>query len=703
MFDIIQISESEKNYKGDRIMNKKVLSLFIAAITTLTSFNAVMAETSYTDVAETASYAEAVEYCRENGLMLGTSDTEFSPDVNTSRAMLVTILYRHENSPEVSGTISFSDVEDGSWYYDAVCWAADTGIVEGYDAEHFGPLDTLTKEQILSVLWRIDGEEQISNTVLPYSDTENISSYAVNAINWAYTNEIIDEETDILEPQSAVTRSDMAVILYRYLTMSQDTSEPTATPDNTDEPIGTEQSDTVVPDVHVRFDTTEFDVVLYDSATKDLLMSQLSESEMMLPPSYDMDNVCKYYDIPSRYLTYMGIETEEITEVKAGDLIINDEGRLFLYYEDSDIQGEYMRVGYVSDMTGLAQALGDGQISFYVSEYSGSEENSESVLSDTVNLTNNITELEDGFSAVRYDGDDLFDNFLEQEGAESDLDVIRFLQNEIGSNAENLRFDFGGFACSTLAADAENGDKLFGRNFDWNTCNSLVTVSYPTNGYASIATVNTDFIKTVYGNSFDSLPEQVRTLVSLYAPLDGMNEKGLCAAVLMIQDNVTVDQNTQKPDITTTTAMRMILNKAATTDEAVELLGQYDFHTSFGYMVHFAISDIHGKSVAVEYVNNEMVVTETPVLTNFYIAQSSKYGVGTEQSHTRFEILKNISDNNMITNMSDMKDTMESVSKKNFSDGTTTEWSIVYNKMTGNAVYYHRENFDKAYNFSINH
>lgn len=272
-------------------MNKKVLSLFIAAITTLTSFNAVMAETSYTDVAETAPYAEAVEYCRENGLMPGTSDTEFSPDVNTSRAMLVTILHRYENSPEVSGTISFSDVEDGSWYYDAVCWAADTGIIEGYDAEHFGPLDTLTKEQILSVLWRIDGEEQISNTVLPYSDTQSISSYAVNAINWAYTNEIIDAESYTLKPQSAVTRSDMAVILYRYLTMSQDASEPTATPDNTDEPIGTEQSDTVVPDVHVRFDTTEFDVVLYDSATKDLLMSQLSESEMMLPPSYDMYDI----------------------------------------------------------------------------------------------------------------------------------------------------------------------------------------------------------------------------------------------------------------------------------------------------------------------------------------------------------------------------------------------------------------------------
>lgn len=682
-------------------MNKKVQSSLIAVITALTSFTAVMAETSYTDVPDTAPYAEAVEYCRENGLMLGTSDTEFSPDENTNRAMLVTILHRHENSPTSSGTISFSDVEEGLWYYDAVRWATDSGIVEGYDSAHFGPLDILTKEQILSVLWRTDGEETVNNVALPYSDTESISSYAEDAIDWAYANKIIDDENTALEPQSAVTRSDMAVILYRYLTMSEDIPAPSATPDIEDEQGSISQPDTAAPDVHVRFDSTEFDVVLYNSATKDLLMSQLSETEMMLPPSYDMDNVCKYYDIPSRYLTYMGIETEEITEVKAGDLIINDEGRLFLYYEDSDIQGEYMRVGYVYDMTGLADALGDGQISFYVSEYSDSENNSESVSSNAVNLTNNITQLENGFSAVRYDGDDLFDKFLEQNGASSDSGVISFLQNEIGANAGVLSFDLGGFTCSTLAADAENGDALFGRNFDWNTCNALVTESHPSNGYASIATVNTDFIKTVYGNSFDNLPEQIRTLVSLYAPLDGMNEKGLCAAVLMIQDNDTVNQNTEKPDITTTTAIRLLLNKAASTDEAIELLRQYDFHTSFGYMIHFAISDANGNSVAVEYVNNEMIVTQTPVLTNFYVAKGSKNGIGTEQSHTRFEILKNISDENMITDMSDMKDAMESVSKKNFSDGTTTEWSIVYNKMTGEAVYYHRENFDKSYSFNI--
>ena len=675
-------------------MNKKIVSLLTASIVALSSITAVMAQTSYNDVADSAPYADAVEYCLENGLMVGTSDTEFSPNESTSRAMLVTILHRNESNPATNSTMTFSDVESGSWYYNAVAWAADTGLVEGYDTEHFGPQDILTREQILSVLWRADGKEQTVDVALPYTDRNQISPYAVGSVNWAYVNGIIDDEDAALAPHGAVTRADMAVILYRYLS----SPATTPTPDPTTPPTG---SSNEIPDVHVRFGRTEFDVVLYDGTTKELLMSQLSSSEMMLPTSYDLNNECKYYDIPSRYLSYMGIETEEITEVKEGDMLINDEGRLFLYYKDAEVSGEYMRVGYISDMTGIVQALGDDSITFYVSEYAGSEEISESVSHDAVHLTENITELESGFSAVRYEGDDLLEQFIAQGGASSDAAVIRFLQNEIGENAAELGLDIGGFACSTLAADGGNGTKLFGRNFDWNSCNALVTVSKPTNGYRSVATVNTDFIKTVYPNGFDSLPDKVRTLVSLYAPLDGMNEKGLCAAALMIQDSETVNQNTGKPAITTTTAIRMLLNKATTVDEAVELLRQYDFHSSFGYMLHFAISDASGKSVAVEYLDNEMIVTETPILTNFYIAEGSKHGIGTSQSHTRFEMLQNTLSEHSTMTAEDMKTAMESVSKKNFNDGTTTEWSIIYDKTVGTANYYHRENFDKSYTFEI--
>ena len=92
----------------------------------------------------------------------------------------------------------------------------------------------------------------------------------------------------------------------------------------------------------------------------------------------------------------------------------------------------------------------------------------------------------------------------------------------------------------------------------------------------------------------------MQAIVSLYAPLDGMNEKGLAVSVNMIQDSASINQNTGKPDITTTTAIRLLLDKAANVEEALELLRQYDFHSSMGMMVHLALADADGRSVAVE-------------------------------------------------------------------------------------------------------
>lgn len=110
------------------------------------------------------------------------------------------------------------------------------------------------------------------------------------------------------------------------------------------------------------------------------------------------------------------------------------------------------------------------------------------------------------------------------------------------------------------------------------------------------------------------------------------DSKGLCVAVLMIQDRPGFQQDTGKPDLTTTTAVRLLLDKAADVEEAVDLLSQYDMHASAGMMVHFALADASGHSVVVEYIDNEMAVTETPVVTNYYLSPGEKYGIGTEES-----------------------------------------------------------------------
>jgi predicted choloylglycine hydrolase len=318
-----------------------------------------------------------------------------------------------------------------------------------------------------------------------------------------------------------------------------------------------------------------------------------------------------------------------------------------------------------------------------------------------VTVTKEITELEDGFSAVRYDGNYGFDEYLDQGGAVSDSEVIKFLAKNLLLGAADLEFQSDLFGCSTISVRSPEGDMLFGRNFDWDKCKAMVVSSKPANGYASISTVNMDFISRVNRGAMALLPSKLLTIASLYAPLDGMNERGLSVAVNMIQDSATIEQNTDKPDITTTTVVRLLLNKAANVEEALTLLEKYDMHASMGMMVHFALADAGGRSVVVEYIDNKMIVTETPVVTNFYLAQGKKNGIGTAQSHTRYDMLmKQLSETPTMT-IGKVRDSLDSVSKDNFGEFESTEWSIIYNQSSGEVRYYHRENYKRSYTFHI--
>lgn len=318
-----------------------------------------------------------------------------------------------------------------------------------------------------------------------------------------------------------------------------------------------------------------------------------------------------------------------------------------------------------------------------------------------VDVSTSVTELESGFSTISFEGDDQFEAFLNQGGASSDRDVLQFLTGTMLGSADGLSFEGDAFGCSTISVENSEGGYYFGRNFDWNKCDAMMVVSHPSDGYASFSTVNVDFIRQGTGFASHFLSDEVLAVAALYAPLDGMNEKGLCVSVNMIQDTDTISQDTEKPDITTTTAIRLLLNKAASVDEAVELLGQYDFHASMGYMVHLAIADSTGKSVAVEYVDNEMKVIETPILTNFYLAEGDKNGIGTSQSHTRFEILEQTLEEQPAMDSGQVRDALASVSKGNFGEFESTEWSVVFDQTALTAEYYHREDYGKSYAFTL--
>ncbi|MDE6627245.1 MAG: linear amide C-N hydrolase [Lachnospiraceae bacterium] len=316
-------------------------------------------------------------------------------------------------------------------------------------------------------------------------------------------------------------------------------------------------------------------------------------------------------------------------------------------------------------------------------------------------VTDAVTELESGLSVVRLTGDYGFDDFLKQGGAKSDAEVLKYLTGTLLGETRGLSFEGAAFGCSTISVKNTEGGYYFGRNFDWNTCDALTVIYYPEKGYASFSTVNLDFVKQGAGFASNFLSDETLAAAALYAPLDGMNEKGLCVSVNMIQDTDTISQNTDKPDITTTTSIRLLLNQAADVDEAVELLKQYDFHASMDYMIHLAIADSSGKSIAVEFIDNAMQVIETPILTNYYLADGEKSGIGTEQSHTRFDILKKALQEKDVMDISQVRDTLSSVSKGNFGEFESTEWSVIFDQSALTATYYHREDYDKAFTFSL--
>ncbi len=332
-----------------------------------------------------------------------------------------------------------------------------------------------------------------------------------------------------------------------------------------------------------------------------------------------------------------------------------------------------------------------------VESSSGETGSEEDESGDMVALSEDVTELESGLYAVGFEGDDGFGKFLEQGGASSDREVVKYLTDSMISGAKDMIFHGNPFGCSAFQAESGGGNYLFGRNFDWKACEAWIVSSKPKTGYASVSTVNMDFI----GSVASKLPDSARTIAALYAPLDGMNEKGLCVSVNMIEDHAGIAQDSEKTDLTTTTAVRFLLNQAADVGEALELLKQYDLHSSMGMMVHFALADRTGKCVAVEYVNDEMVVTDSPVVTNFYLAEGEKHGIGTEQSHERYDILTKLLQEKNSFDSGDMRDALSSVGKHNFNDGATTEWSIVMDQSGNRLIYYHRENYEKAYTFEI--
>lgn len=175
----------------------------------------------FIDVKPDTWYADAVEYVFENSMMNGTSDNEFSPNQTTTRGMIVTILYRLENEPEVYGVTSFIDVTDDKYYSDAIKWAAQNGIISGVTNTEFAPDNYITREQMAVILYRYSKFKgyDISNSadISSYKDAANIGEYAYAAMSWANaTGLITGTSINELKPSGNAVRAQVATILMRF-------------------------------------------------------------------------------------------------------------------------------------------------------------------------------------------------------------------------------------------------------------------------------------------------------------------------------------------------------------------------------------------------------------------------------------------------------------------------------------------------------
>lgn len=176
----------------------------------------------YTDLDMTAWYHDGVHFCIENKLMNGTDTNIFAPDLTTSRAMIVTILWRLAGEPVVNYAMSFADVDADQWYTEAVRWAASEGIVKGYSDTAFGPNDSITREQLAAILYRCEqknggGFKGTWMFRMDFADLADVSDWAYEAMCWMNMNGIVNGKPgNVLDPRGNAARAEAATMLYRY-------------------------------------------------------------------------------------------------------------------------------------------------------------------------------------------------------------------------------------------------------------------------------------------------------------------------------------------------------------------------------------------------------------------------------------------------------------------------------------------------------
>ena len=314
--------------------------------------------------------------------------------------------------------------------------------------------------------------------------------------------------------------------------------------------------------------------------------------------------------------------------------------------------------------------------------------------------------LDDGMYYMEYKGDDGFKELMARGGC-NDISVLASYVMEFLSKGhfkpDSINVPIKPVGCSTLTVKTPEDGVMMARNFDYPYGTALIMHTIPDEGYESITTFSTDFFG--FGENYkpEGFRNQYMALAGLFMALDGLNEKGLAIAVLDAGDKVVTRQDTSKPDLTTTTAVQYLLKNAANIDEALALLKASDMNSDPGSAYHFSMADATGRSVTVEYVDNKMVVTESPFVTNHYLCEE-KFQVGLHESDHRHEkLMEQYNAAGGVMNADQLTETIASVTQlpeKGAIVGGTL-WTMVMDLSHPSVTYYSLRHFDKPFHFEL--
>lgn len=239
------------------------------------------------------------------------------------------------------------------------------------------------------------------------------------------------------------------------------------------------------------------------------------------------------------------------------------------------------------------------------------------------------------------------DDFVKQGGVKNDAELIDFVTSKLTKGLIDIPIEDPEIACSSFTAQTTDGDRLFGRNYDFSKTNTCIVFTSATKGrHATISTVDLQFLGIDVDSDLHGLMDKITCLAAAYAPLDGINDAGVSCGIYMTYqggaETVATDQNTDKPDFTSTTLLRLILDYADDVDEAVAIASAYDLHDSAQTSYHYMVADSSGKSAILEWVgrtdasDNDGAQRELKVIYN-----NDAYTVGDMPAEANYQVITN--------------------------------------------------------------